>query len=165
MFPLHHQLPEVPSDPPSVLASPMCSEVGLNFLRSFGLHSSFRSSRLCVDWRLEGYSILPEALTSHREVSEEMVLFLNCPQQQPSTTGMPASSRKECPQVPALSSRQCTWRIHEKACEYKGSYHVPAPSYSGLLLSQLSSFKNLLKFKLLSSYSLSQGLPLSPTLH
>lgn len=96
-----------------------------------------------------------------------MVLFLNGPQQQSSTTGMPASSRKECPQVPALSFPQSPWRIHKKACEWESieSSHVPAPSYSGLLLSQHLSFKNLLKLKLLSSYPLSQGPPLSPTLH
>ena len=73
----------------------------------------------------------------------------------------------ECPQVPALSFPQSPWRIHEKASEWEhvDSSHIPAPSYSGLLLSQLLSFKNLLKLKLLSSYPLSQGPPLSPTLH
>lgn len=96
-----------------------------------------------------------------------MVLFLNGPQQQSSTTGMPASSRKECPQVPALSFPQSPWRIHKKASEWESVESSPilAPSYSGLLLSQLLSFKNLLKPKLLSSYPLSQGPPLSPTLH
>ena len=104
MSSLHHQLSELPSDPPLVSASPVCSEVGLNFLRSFGLHSSSKSSRLCVGWRLQGYFLLPQALTSHREGSEAMVLFLKGPQQQPSTTGMPTSSRRvspgPCPVLP-----------------------------------------------------------------
>lgn len=128
MSPLHRQLSEVPFDPPLVSASPVCSEVGLNLLKSFGLHSSSRSSRLCGGWRLEGYFLLLQALTSHREGSEAMVLFLKGPQQQPTTTRMPSSSRKECPQVPALTSPQSPWRIHKKACEHTDSSHVPAPS-------------------------------------